>query len=131
MKFSLVDIATEEDRQRALAVLAALAPVLRSDTPAVADTPVAEPEKKTRRAQKANGAAEPVTEPIPVEPAVEPVPEPEPVPEVDNDAAREELRQVARAKGVTWLREILTGYQAARLGDLTLAQVQEVLRAAA
>ena len=137
MKFSLTDIATEEDRQRALAMLHALAPVMRSDvapTPVVVEMPVAEPvaeepAKKTRRVRKTNGTAEP-------EPAAESIPAtapvgPEPATEVDDETAREELRQVARTKGVTWLREILTGYQAARLGDLTIGQVREVLRAAA
>jgi hypothetical protein len=165
MKLSLTDIATEEDRQRALAMLVALEPVMRSNvapTPVVVEMPVAEaPAKKTRRAQKANGAAEPtpaepvaepvepepvaepdpVAEPVPatapvakpesVEPVAEHVPATAPAPEADDEAVREELRQVARTKGVVWLREILASYQAARLGDLTIAQVQEALHAAA
>jgi hypothetical protein len=134
MKFNLTDIETEEDRQRALAVLVALAPVMRPDT---ADTPVVESVKKPRR-RKANGVDEPEqvaesesVEPAPVEPVAASAVEPVPATAPDDEAAREELRQVARTKGVVWLREILANYQAARLGDLTLEQVQETLRAAA
>jgi hypothetical protein len=64
-------------------------------------------------------------------PVAEHVPATAPAPEADDEAVREELRQVARTKGVVWLREILASYQAARLGDLTIAQVQEALHAAA
>ncbi len=148
MKLNLTDIVTEEDRQRALAVLVAVAPVMRSDaapTPAaVVEMPAAEPAKKTRR-RKVNGVDEPesIADPAPVEPVVEPESiaerapvEPatatvaEPAPATDDETAREELRQIARTRGVVWLREILASYQAARLGDLTLEQVQEALHVA-
>jgi hypothetical protein len=153
MKLYLVDIANEEDRQKALAVLTALAPVLRANEAPV-DPPVVAfadaPAKKPRRTQKANGAAEP-TEPAaePTDPAIArmaerltefataPVVElaaalstTEPVPEVDEEAVRESLRQVAHAKGVVWLRKVLASYQATRLGDLTPVQAAAVLQAA-
>jgi hypothetical protein len=46
---------------------------------------------------------------------------------VDQASARDKLHSRAIMNGVTWLRPILAQHGAARLGDLTDAQVDEVL----
>lgn len=56
---------------------------------------------------------------------------PEPEPTVAPEDARETLRNLARQKGVTWLRPILVAHNVARLVELTDQQVDEVLRDAA
>jgi hypothetical protein len=75
-----------------------------------------DPPAKKRTGRKAKTTA-------PAEPAI--------TPEEDPVISREKLRTLAVARGVTWLRPILTRFDAARLTDLTDQQVREVLADAA
>src|SRR3954447_8872193 len=48
----------------------------------------------------------------------------------DGEAAREELRKVAKGKGVAWVRDMLGEHGASRLSELSDEQVHDVLAAA-
>lgn len=122
------------DAERALDVHTALAEVFRllaygaqeTSTPAepeVEQIIAVEPEpavkpSKPRRARKTNGSAKAEPQPEPVQA------------QLDDEDAREKLRQRAVERGVAWLRPILKQFAVQKLSDLTSNQVREVLDAA-